>query len=93
MFTNEKGYSLSVLVITIAVMLILTMTAVVTLRNVTADREITNFMSDLQEVEQFAKEYYAKKGIIPALYGADGKATEYTLDAEAQTQVSDTDNG
>ena len=27
MFTNEKGYSLSVLVITIAVMLILTMTA------------------------------------------------------------------
>ena len=62
MFTNEKGYSLSVLVITIAVMLILTMTAVVTLRNVTADREVTNFMSDLQEVEQFAKEYYAKKG-------------------------------
>ena len=53
MITKEKGYSLNVLVITIAVMLILTSTAVVTLRSLTKDRDISSFMSDLQEVEAF----------------------------------------
>ena len=41
MITKEKGYSLNVLIITIAVMLILTSTAVVTLRSLTKDRGIS----------------------------------------------------
>ncbi len=92
MNTKEKGYSLSVLVITVAVMLILTMTAVVTLKNLTGDREITNFMSDLQEVEQFVKEYYAQKGVLPIVY-ENGNAVSVTLPDEALGQVSVEDVG
>ena len=93
MITNEKGFSLSVLVITIAVMLILTMTAIVTLKNLTGDREVTNFMNDLQEVEQYVKEYYAQKGVIPIDYDENDMPIEVTLPAEAQLQVSDDDVG
>ena len=93
MITNEKGFSLSVLVITIAVMLILTMTAIVTLKNLTGDREVTNFMNDLQEVEQFVKEYYAQKGVIPIDYDENDMPIVVDLPAEAQLQVSDDDVG
>lgn len=65
MITKEKGYSLNVLIITIAVMLILMSTAIVSMQNLTKDRDITEFMNDLQEVEEFAKEYYATKNTLP----------------------------
>ena len=68
MKTNEKGYSLNVLVITIAVMLILTTTAILTVKNLTGDREIANFMNDIQEVEIYAKDYYSRKKVLPIRY-------------------------
>lgn len=75
MKTNEKGYSLNVLVITIAVMLILTTTAILTVKNLTGDREIANFMNDLQEVETYSKDYYSRKKVLPIRYDNDQPVT------------------
>ena len=92
MITKEKGYSLNVLIITIAVMLILASTAIVTMRNLTKDREITQFMSDLQEVEQFVKEYYSTKNTLPIVYN-DGLPVPILLTQEMQTQEHLNDKG
>ncbi|MBQ9280042.1 MAG: hypothetical protein IJ215_03225 [Clostridia bacterium] len=92
MITKEKGYSLSVLVITIAVMLILATTAIVTLKNLTKDREVTQFMSDLREVEQFVKEYYSTKNTLPIIYN-DGLPASFNLTKEMETQEHANDKG
>lgn len=68
MIKQKKGYSLGVLVITIAVMIILTTTVLLSFKNMTSDKDITNFMNDLTEVEEFVKEYYGEKHILPVLY-------------------------
>ena len=68
MIKRKNGYSLGVLVITIAVMLILTTTALISFKSMSSDKEITNFMNDLQEVEEYVKEYYATKHILPLEY-------------------------
>lgn len=68
MIKNKKGYSLGILVITIAVMLILTTTALLSFKSTTADKEITNFMNDITEVEEYVKEYYSEKHILPLMY-------------------------
>ena len=52
MYRESKGYSLTVLIITIAVILIITTTAVMSIKNVGKDRDVARFMSDLQEVKQ-----------------------------------------
>ncbi len=92
MITKEKGYSLNVLVITIAVMLILTSTAVVTLRSLTKDRDISSFMSDLQEVEAFVMAYYSSKNILPIIYD-DGEPKVIELTEEMYGQVNPMDKG
>lgn len=92
MKTNEKGYSLNVLVITIAVMLILTTTAILTVKSLTGDREISNFMSDLQEVETFVKDYYSRKKVLPISYDGSAPLT-FNLTDEMQAQVSSGDTG
>lgn len=90
MNTKEKGYSLNVLVITIAVMLILTTTAIVTMRNLTSDKKITEFMSDLQEVEEFVKEYYSRKNTLPVVYeGQLPREVELTEAMEEQADIND----
>ena len=53
MYGESKGYSLTVLIITIAVILIITTTAVMSIKNVGKDRDVARFMSDLQEVKHF----------------------------------------
>ena len=68
MIKRKKGYSLGVLVITIAVMLILTTTALVSFKSMSKDKARTNFMNDVQEVEEYVKEYYAEKRVLPVLY-------------------------
>ena len=92
MKTNEKGYSLNVLVIMIAVMLILTTTAILTVKSLTGDREISNFMSDLQEVETFVKDYYSRKKVLPISYDGSVPLT-FNLTDEMQAQVSSGDMG
>ena len=68
MIKRKNGYSLGVLVITIAVMLILTTTALLSFKSMSKDKAIANFMNDLQEVEEYVKEYYARKRILPLEY-------------------------
>lgn len=68
MIKKEKGYSLGILVVTIAVMLILTTTALLSFKSTTADKEITNFMNDILEVEEYVKEYYSERHVLPLLY-------------------------
>ena len=68
MIKQKRGYSLGVLVITIAVMIILTTTALISFRGLSPDKEVTNFMNDLQEVEEYVKEYYSSKRTLPIKY-------------------------
>ena len=92
MITKEKGYSLNVLVITIAVMLILMSTAIVTMQNLTKDRAITEFMSDLQEVEEYVKEYYSRKNSLPIQY-QNNEPLEVTITNQMQVQADPNDKG
>lgn len=92
MKTNEKGYSLNVLVITIAVMIILTTTAILTMQSLTGDREITNFMNDVAEVETFVKEYYSRKKTLPILYEGNTPKEIY-LSEPMQSQADVNDKG
>lgn len=89
---REKGYSLNVLVITIAVMLILTTTAIVSMKNLTKDKEITKYMADLQEVEDFVKEYYSRKKTLPVVQ-ENGISRIVTLTEEMQKQADPEDVG
>ena len=88
MKTKEKGYSLGVLVITVAVMIILITTAITTMRNLTGDRKITYFMSDMQEVEDYVKDYYSRKNALPISYQNDGKPREVTMQAGGSITMS-----
>lgn len=92
MITKEKGYSLNVLVITIAVMLILTSTAIVTMRSLTKDRGISEFMNDIQEVEEFVFQYYSSKNILPVVY-ENGVARPINLPDDLQPQINSLDKG
>lgn len=92
MITKEKGYSLNVLVITIAVMLILTSTAIVSMRSLTKDKAITEFMNDIQEVEEFVLAYYSSKNILPILY-ENGVANPIDIPDDMQGQIDPKDKG
>lgn len=93
MSTKEKGYSLNVLIITIVVMLILTTTAIVTMRNLTSDKEITYFMSDLQEVESYVKEYFSRRNTLPIVVDDNGKSTPITITEAMSAQAGESDSG
>ena len=68
MIKQDKGYSVGVLVITVAVMLIITTVAIVSFRDMSGDKEVTNFMNDIQELEAFVLEYYSTKHSLPIQY-------------------------
>lgn len=93
MITKEKGYSLGVLVITIAIMIILASTAIVTMRNLTGDREVTNFMTDLREVEDYVKDYYTRKNILPVKYDDNKNPQVVNLTDEMREQIDENDRG
>ena len=99
MFKNKNGYSLTVLIITIAVILIITTTAVISIKNIDKDKEISKFMNDLREVNQYTVEYFAKNNVLPVLYeNGDMKSAEAELLAilsgdKALYQLDDDDIG
>ena len=68
MIKQKRGYSLGVLVITIAVIIILTTIILMSFKSMTGDKEITNFMNDLSEVEEYVREYYSMKHVLPLQY-------------------------
>lgn len=92
MKTKEKGYSLNVLVITIAVMIILISTAVVSMRDLTKDKNISEFMSDLKDVKEFALAYYSNKNVLPIAY-ENGNAVSVDVPTEMQLQLDESDSG
>lgn len=79
MIKQKNGYSLGVLVITIAVMLILTTTVLMSFRSMSEDRDITNFMNDITEVSEYVKEYYGEKNILPIKYDRNNNPIEITV--------------
>lgn len=99
MFNIKNGYSLTVLVITIAVIIIITTTAVVSIKNVTKDREISKFMSDLEEVKQFVVEYFAKNDSLPVIYendemkSAERELIELLSSGDLLSQLNENDAG
>lgn len=100
MIKLNKGYSLVVLVILIAVILIITTTAMVSLKNVTQDREISKYMSDIEEVQDAVTNYYASSGTLPVIKDANGDNADYTSELTsllsangAQTQLGADDTG
>lgn len=68
MMKDKRGYSLTVLAITIAVIIIITTTAIVSIKNMDGDKDISKFMQDMNEVKQFVTEYYAKNNVLPVIY-------------------------
>ena len=95
MIKQKRGYSLGVLVITIAVMIILTTTVLLSFKNMTSDKDITNFMNDLTEVEEYVKEYYGEKHVLPLQYNDDNNPIEIEeSDYEnIRTQANEKDTG
>ena len=95
MIKYEKGYSLGILVITITVMLILSTTAILSFKSMTKDKDITNFMNDLQEVEEFVKEYYMEKHILPVQYDTNNNPISTNTDEyeEIRKQADKNDAG
>lgn len=100
MCRESKGYSLTVLIITIAVILIITTTAVVSIKDVGKDRDIAKFMSDLQEVKQYVIDYMAIDSTLPVQYDTNGTMISAELELisklsgeGALSQVSEEDVG
>ena len=93
MIKQNKGYSLGVLVITIAVMMILTSVAIVSFKNVSSDRIVTNFMNDVQEVEEYVKEYVSVKHTLPIEYDEENNprvlSDYYFEQMKSQTNEND----
>ena len=99
MLKDKKGYSLTVLVIAIAVILIITTTAVISIKNIGKDKEVSKFMSDLQEVKQYVIEYFAKNNTLPVVFeGGEMKSAESELiqilsSGDALSQLDEDDVG
>lgn len=66
---SEKGYSLVVLIIAIIVILIITGGAISTLNMSMEERKINNFIYDINNIEEGARQYYSSTGTIPTLEG------------------------
>ncbi|MBQ9267794.1 MAG: hypothetical protein IJ217_05940 [Clostridia bacterium] len=90
---NEKGYSLLVLIIAIAVILIIAGGAITTLNFSMEERKINNFIYDMNNIEDAVMQYYSSTGVIPssgveegdisaigAQLGSDDGDTYYVLD-------------
>lgn len=80
MLLKNKGYSLTVLVIAIAVILIITTTAIMSIKGIDNDKEISIFMNDLEEVKQYVIEYYGNTNSLPVILDANGEMISAELD-------------
>lgn len=65
MMKNQKGYSLLVLIIAVTVILIITSGVISTVNISMEEKEINNFIYDMNNIEETAKQYYANTGVIP----------------------------
>lgn len=65
MMKLNKGYSMIVLVITIAVILILATTAISMMQASRENSKMTDFIYDVRTVEESVKSYYTRTGTLP----------------------------
>lgn len=99
MLNNKKGYSLTVLIIAIAVILIITTTAVISIKNIDKDKEISKFMSDLEDVNQYVVEYFARNNVLPCEYengemkSAEDELIQILSSGDALQQLDEDDMG
>ena len=63
---QEKGITLSILVITVIVMLIITGTLVYNAQDTAQLKKLTNLYNDIELLEEKVSEYYNEYGKIPA---------------------------
>lgn len=100
MLKKKQGYSLVVLIIAITVIIILTTTAVISIKNIDKDKDVSKFMSDLQEVKQYVLEYFAQNNSLPVEMISSGgmpnvEDSFYQLlkDNDSLSQISEDDVG
>ena len=101
MISKNKGFSLVVLIITIAVIIIITTTAVISMKNLNNDKDISNFMSDLDTVKQYVIEYYAQNDTLPVKFengkmvsaSGDGGLIDLLTKNNLLGQLSEDDTG
>lgn len=100
MLKKKDGYSLVILIIAITVIIILTTTAVISIKNINKDKDVSKFMSDLQEVRQYALEYFAKNNSLPVEVDSDGNPEniestfyQFLKDDNSLSQISESDIG
>lgn len=86
---NKKGYSLIVLVIAIAVILIISSSAITMLKTSREDINITNFIYDLRTVEEQVLQYYSETGMLPVNLKDKLLITNTSISNE---QISERDN-
>ncbi|MBR4110705.1 MAG: hypothetical protein IKK43_03325 [Clostridia bacterium] len=83
----KKGYSLVVLVIAIAVILILSSVSITMLKTSRETMESSDFIYDLTTVEEMVKQYYAESGTLPIL-----SETPISVPDEMKSQLDILDN-
>ena len=62
---GKKGYSLIVLIIVIIVIMLLAMVSIASLRTSREKTAATNFIYDLNTVEEAVRSFYTSKGTLP----------------------------
>lgn len=88
--TRKKGYSLIVLIIAIAVILILSSVSLTMLKTSRATIASSDFIYDITTVEEMIKQYYAETGTLPTI--SDKPILENAIPVEMKSQLDLLDN-
>lgn len=86
----KKGYSLIVLIIAIAVILILSSVSITTLKTSREKIASSDFIYDITTVEEMIKQYYAETGTLPSI--SDDPIFENAIPAGMKSQLDLLDN-
>lgn len=88
--SRNKGYSLIVLIIAIAVILILSSVSITMLQMSRETISSSDFIYDITTVEEMIKQYYAKAGTLPTV--SDNPILENAIPAGMKSQLDLLDN-
>lgn len=86
---KKNGYSLIVLIIAVAVILIISSSAITIFKNTQEDKEIANFIYDINVIEDQVLEYYSETGVLPVNQQNKILINNIVIDS---TQISELDN-
>lgn len=88
-FNSKKGVSLVALLITILVFMILSTIIVLSAKNSTDNANLTDFISDLEKIEEATKNYYIQQGEYPALQDEESGTDVVYTQAEVLQMAGD----